>query len=279
MTLISILIGLGIEYYYGKLDHWRNYSWFDRYIAWLEFKCSNYKSWNGPAGVLLSISLPVVILFVVGYLLGLVSVILTYLFTIIVFIYCLGSPINSLMENYLNAMKESDKETSRNIEVQLGVDNHEDVKMVIKQILIKAHDHLFAIIFWFIILGVYGALIYSLAYKLKEKFFGIHGDYGVAVNSLYQILMWPSARLLAIGFALGGSLVHGIEGWTETEGFTLDKSSDVIAMSGLGAIQYQPADDLETNITNLNEIKDLLNRTLIVWLTVLGILTIGGWLT
>jgi AmpE protein len=279
MTLISILIGLGIEFYYGELDHLRNYSWFDRYIAWLEFKCSNYKFWNGPLGVLLSITLPVLALLLVGYVLGLFSVILIYIFAIIVFIYCLGPSINSLLDNYSAALKENDEEWVSRIEALLGVEDHHDMKTVAKRVFVRAHDHIFAIIFWFIVLGIFGALFYSLVYKLKIKFADIHSGYSSAVNSLYKILMWPSARLLAIGFALGGSLVHGIEGWTETEGFTLDTSEDIISGSGLGAIQFQSADDLESSLANLQEVKDLLNRTLIIWLTILGLLTLGGWLT
>ncbi len=119
---------------------------------------------------------------------------------------------------------------------------------------------------------------------MEDKFEDIHGGYADAVRNLHLILMWPSARLQALGFALGGSLVDALEGWRSVDGDTLAASQEVIATSGIWALQHQPelgseyGDERESYINWVKEAQALANRTLIVWLTILGIMTLGGWL-
>lgn len=129
-----------------------------------------------------------------------------------------------------------------------------------------------------------GALLYCLVVRLSEKYEGIHGGYAETVQILHQILMWPSARLQALGFALGGSLVDAIEGWRSVEGESLAVSQEVIATAGIWALQYREEfegeyeDENESYLNWVKEAQALANRTLIVWLTILGVMTIGGWL-
>ena len=118
----------------------------------------------------------------------------------------------------------------------------------------------------------------------KNKFNDIHGGYADAVRDLHCILLWPSARIQALGFALSGSLVDGLDGCRNVSGNTLDCSEELIGTSGLGAIQYEPEsveedDTTESYVDCIQETQALINRTLIVWLTALGIMTLGGWLS
>ena len=135
-------------------------------------------------------------------------------------------------------------------------------------------------IFWFAILGVLGVFLFNLVIRLRERYVDIHGAYPDTVDILYKVLIWPSSRLLALGFALGGSLVDALEGWGKVEGFSLDSSRQVLISSGLGAIQHKQDQFRETteHIEILQQIQALINRSLIIWLTVMGIMTITGWL-
>lgn len=277
MTLISILIGLGLEYYLGTLDQFRNYTWFDRYCAWLELKCSKYDFWSGSLGVLLTLFLPLLMLFLLGMALDAISVILLYIFIICVFVYSLGSSLNILLNNYIDAIENGDESTRQTIELQLTGKVDNDSSSIVGSILVRAHDHVFGVIFWFIVLGMFGAVLFSLVVKLNNRFEEIHGGYGDTIRNLYKILLWPSARLMAIGFALGGSLVHALDGWRQIQGFTLDVSRELIVTSGACSMQFQAKGE-EDDLDCIQETQALLNRSLIVWLTVLGIMTIGGWL-
>ncbi|MFQ5661008.1 MAG: hypothetical protein ACE5GZ_11325 [Gammaproteobacteria bacterium] len=288
MTLLSILIGLALEYFLGALDRIRNFTWFDQYSEWLELRCSHYSIWPGPAGVLLTLAGPLLVLMLIASGLGRISVVITFFLTVFIFVYSLGPELNNLINRYVAALEGDNDTEIREIEERLTCVSPADEEgkvTVIKSILIRAHEHIFGIIFWFIVLGMTGAMLYCLVVRMKYKFNEIHGGYADAIRDLHSLLMWPSARLQALGYALGGSLVDALEGWREVDGYTLDCSEEIIATSGLCAIQFQTSDPdagvegmSNTYIECIREAQALVNRTLIVWLTALGIMTLGGWL-
>ena len=284
MTLISILIGLALEYFAGSLDHLRNFRWFDGYLNWIELKCSRYARWEGPAGVLLTLALPLLALYMAGHILGRINSGLTIVLSIAVFVYGLGSDLNSLVSAYIAASEQDDEENTGKLAARILTEapaGNRSGNRIILSILLRSHDHIFGVLFWYVVLGMIGALLFTLVIRLKDKFGELHGGYAAAVYDLYEILIWPSTRLQALGFALGGSLVDALEGWRNVEGDSFSSSRKVIIASGLGAMQYY--DDITDNdqmseVGWISEAQALVNRTLIVWLTVLGIMTLGGFL-
>ena len=281
MTLICILLAFGLEYYLGNLDQYRKFDWFDRYCVWMELNFSKLSLWNGFLGVLFTLVPPLLILVFIASLLAKLSILIFYLFMVAVFLYNLGPSINHLLNNYISALDEGDESGVTRIESQLLTKDGREEDDLYRAILVRAHDNLFGMIFWFAILGVLGVLLFNLVIRLQERYADIHGDYPDAVDTLYGILIWPSSRLLALGFALGGSLVDALEGWGKVEGFSLDSSRQVLISSGLGAMQHKQDQFRETaeHIEILKQLQALINRSLIIWLTVMGIMTITGWLS
>ncbi len=284
MTLISILIGLAAEYFAGPLDRLRNFSWFDAWIDWLESRCNRFTFWDGAGGVLLTVAVPILLLLLVAWILGKIFIGLVFLLSILVFVYSLGPNLNSLLSHYTDALEGNMQEDIAVIEARLGLSG-ENPGRDLSTMLLRSHDYLFAVIFWYIILGMTGALLYSLVRALQGRYHDIHGAYAEAVRDLERILKWPSARLTAVGFAVAGSLVDSLDGWRNVSGETLHSSDQTISASGLGALQYQEQTDDgddeqagERYIRLTTEVQALINRSLIVWLTVLGLLTIGGFL-
>ncbi len=285
MTLISILVGLGLEYFFGALDRVRNFRWFDAYIAWLEQGSGSRKLWDGPVGVLVTLALPLIALGIVQGVLSDLNVVLGFIFATGVFIYSLGPDLNTLLDRYTEALIRGDENQQADLEESLrveGVTGEEAGERMLRSVLIRSHEHLFGVIFWFLVLGSVGALLYCLTIRLARRFAGIRGGFGDAILNLHRILMWPSIRLESVCLALAGSLVHALESWHHVKGSVLEDSEDIIGAVGLGAIQYQPppADDEEHHAFAdwVQELQALLNRALVVWLTGLGILTLGGWL-
>ena len=288
MTLISILLGLALEYFLGPMDRFRNFQWFDSYLTWLELKSQNYSFWDGAVGVLATIAIPVACLILVDYILAEIFIGLSFILSILIFVYCLGPDLSILLNNYTQALEGNIEEDIAVIEtnLELNSDKNDDKEsLTISSILIRSHEYMFGILFWYIVLGMAGALIFSLALVLNRKYEGVHGGYASSVQDLYKILIWPSSRLLALGFALSGSLVDTLERWRKLEGESLNLSQEIISESGLGALQYDetaPTDDEEAKANYIQCIKEtqaLINRSLIVWLTFLGILTLGGILS
>ena len=289
MNLITVLIALAVETRLGSFDRYRNLSWFVHYCNWLEARLASARLWNGPGGLLLTLFIPLTILGVLVFLAGELNVVLGFLLSFLALVYSFGPALGSLVDSYVDALSAGDDGACREIlemilygEPEEGV-AHRD--RVISSIMFRSHEYLFAVIFWFLLLGAVGALMYCLVVNLAQRYDGADGGYAGAVKDLHNILMWPSSRMLALGFALGGSLVSALESWRTVSGHTLDISRDVVTVSGFGALHYRPAGEEKTDgdnedfVNRLRETTALINRTLIVWLIVLGLMTIAGWIT
>ena len=307
MNLIMVLIALGVELRLGDFDRYRNLAWFERYAYWLESRLAGAGFWNGAGGVLVTLSIPLLLLGVLVYLAGEAHFLLGFILSLLVLIYSFGPALNSLVSRYADALSSDDDGACREILEQIlyGEDaaGGTDPDRVISSIMVRAHEYLFAIVFWFVLLGAVGALMYCLVLNLAHRHENTDNGYAGAIRDLHNILMWPSARLQALGFALGGSLVSALESWRTVSGNTLDISREVIAVSGFGALHYTPAGgvdadagvdtdaeegagaeedagaDKEVFIARIRETLALINRTLIVWLIVLGLMTIAGWIS
>jgi AmpE protein len=288
MILISILLGLALEYFLGSMDRFRNFQWFENYFSWLELKSQRFSLWDGAVGLLITLALPIAALLFVDYHLAEIFIGLSFILSILIFVYCLGPDLSILLSNYTQALEGNIEEDIAVIETGLGL-NSEQAKnketYTISAILIRSHEYIFGILFWYIVLGMAGALLFSLTLVLKRKFDEVHGGYASSVQDLFSILIWPSSRLLAISFAIGGSLVDTLERWRKLEGDTLKLSQEIIAESGLGALQFKendPSNEDEARVNYIQCVKEthaLINRSLIVWLTILGILTLGNILS
>lgn len=132
-------------------------------------------------------------------------------------------------------------------------------------------------------LGPFGAMLYRLVNILKFKYQDVHGSYADSVRHLNHILNWPSIRLFGLGNALAGNMIEAMEAWRVNEDNSLSVNETVLISSGFGALHYRPGtdrqeDDLDRSYW-IRATQGLINRTLIVWLTVLGIMTIAGMLS
>ncbi len=283
MNLITVLLALAVEAYLGGVHKQANLGWFARYHAWLGPRLRRTAFWDGAVGVLITLFIPLLLLGLVMYLLVRAHLLPAFVFALVVLIYSLGRNINSLLNDEMDRLiKPEEAGLPGLLDVLPDGDRpaRHSEEQVLSAVLIRAHEALFAVICWFFLLGPIGALLCCLVRELITQYADIEGGYADAVRDLQALLMWPSARLYALGFALGGSLVHAFEGWHAVSGHTLDVNGKVITKAGLGALQYTPQSEVgnATCIDWLGETQALIKRTLVVWLIVAGIMTIGGWI-
>ncbi len=83
---------------------------------------------------------------------------------------------------------------------------------------------------------------------------------------------------------MSGNLVDAVDAWRETERESFHVNEEVIKASGLGALQYRPGlSSIDDSIENeryywMQSLQGLLNRTLFIWLTVVGLISLAGWI-
>jgi membrane protein required for beta-lactamase induction len=108
-------------------------------------------------------------------------------------------------------------------------------------------------------------------------------DYVRAAQRVHGALAWLPARLLALGYALAGSFEDAVSDWRAyyqhcSEHF-FEVNDAVLASAGGGALRNRAfAAEAETEAQQtMRGALRLINRTLIVWLTAIALLTVFGW--
>jgi len=284
MTLIFILIALGLDFFLGSLERYRNYDWFIVLHYSLEKRLAHYKYWDGTFGLLALLAIPVIGLLLIICLLDQWSSIFEAVFTLLVLIYCLApEALDNRLDEYVTAVEEEDEEnisslTERLVDVDITDDEDTNEAAIIKSSFVIANKQSFAVIFWFLVLGVVGALLYRLVDELSKETNDIRSGFADSTKDLLNILEWPSSRIMIVALALGGNLVDALSGWKQSEKLSFDVNEQVLNDAGVGALQYMPEIDVPGREKSywINELKALINRALIICLAVLGIMTLSG---
>ena len=155
-------------------------------------------------------------------------------------------------------------------------------------ILEQANNRIFAVIFWFIVLGPFGALLYRLASVLpKLKTSHTDMDFFIATRQLLAILDWLPARLTAFSYAVAGSFEDALFGWRSYHESRFDEfsnnASGILICTGTGALRLSSLLDDKFELSGsyqylVEAAMGLVWRSLVVWLALLGLFTFAGWI-
>ncbi len=282
MTLISAILGIIAD---RLLTHLHEYRHYRQFLAWVDAVRSRVSGdgWDGVFGLLL-VLVPVwgATALLQGWLHDLLFGLVGLLFYIAVFVYCLGPRDLAIDVNtYCEVADSTDpglrlRAAGRLIGEEPLADGEAGDRQVARAVLLEANDRLFGVLFWFVVLGPVGAVMYrSVAVLYRER--REANGYGEAVDLLYGILVWIPARLLALGYALAGHFDSAIEGWRAAHRDMprgSEGSFEVLAATGEGALGLA---DEDGDASAVRAAMRLVWRTLTIWLVVLSLLTLAGW--
>lgn len=285
MSFIAILLSIFIELSVKALEDWRRFDWFEQLTDWIQLRMRETSLGAGPVA-LLAVLAPVVLgVWLLTAVLNGVWIVLAFLFSVIILSMSLGphDPMR-VAQDYLHALEANDMVAAKNhAELMLGSEtdeNHVVTAQDVKEMLfIKLVTHILGVFFWFIILGPVGAVLFRANCLLTERYKNSNDGFSDAVRDLHRILLWIPARLTVLGFAVTGSFVHTLESMAHISDFWKMDSEKLLIECGLGAMY--PSDEVEENQPDVNSIHTALaltKRTVIAWLTVLGIMVLIGWL-
>ncbi len=278
MALISIILGLLFDRAFRHLHDLRDLSWFEYYTT----AVTRFVRANGVVQIIAVLIVPVAVIAVIQYLLIDFLWQLPYLvFSVLVFAYCLGPAcLSSDIEFYLDARRLGDDDEALHYagvltERAASTSPDQQTSDVTRAILHVANERIFAVIFWFVILGPAGAVLYRLTTGLGKQ--EGTGDSLNAVATLFQaVLTWVPARMLAMGYALTGHFDGALQAYRNRpyESDLALENYDVLVNTGLGALRDQEATD---EISSIMSARNLVMRSILIWIAVLALLTLGGW--
>lgn len=286
MTIISILIAFTLCHFMRELRHLRRFEWVSSFTHFCNEKLKFLPGWSGPTGFLIMLGLPLVAAYLInGLLFSMLGQIGTFLFAVVVLIYTFGPrDLDIDVREVIGA--ENEEEQREALETLLGEpipENPDDCQAIaINTVFSKALKRWFGVIFWFAVLGIYGALLYRLATWLRRDDDELYDDQKDLIERLCAIMDWPVAQLLTLSLAIATDFDSVYRAWKKyhderghslfdgTNDFMLT-SARTIVMSGHAANDGY-ADQLGGPMASIKLSMDLVWRSLGVWATVLAIL-------
>ncbi|MEO7601061.1 MAG: regulatory signaling modulator protein AmpE [Gammaproteobacteria bacterium] len=295
MILIAILISLGVEKFFIQIQDFRRFDWFIDLARRLRTGLG--RSGNGAIGVLLVVGLPVLGVGLVYYLLDELFTPLGFLFAVFVLIFSLGPRnLDEQVQAYIHAREAGDNDAVQRSATGIL---HEDIpgaafqlsRAVLESILVQANERVFAVLFWFALLGPVGALLYRLSSALKTHTVNerASSEFARAATRLHAVLDWLPARLVGLGYAISGSFVDAIANWRSCAGKWVDNweasNVGVLLATGIGAlkldIEYNrellTEFDVPSEIAHIKSAQALVWRTLVAWIVIIALMTLAGW--
>ena len=277
------------------LDHQelRQGNWLEGYSRWLARQSLPEWSRSGLVGLILALLPPLLIVALLqqlfdGSLFGLLSL----LFAAAVLLFCLGPvDLDTQVNDYIHAVEAEDEVRQEEIARELIEDEPPPSEPALSQavseaILFQANQRLFGVLFWFVLLGPLGALLYRMTTQLpRSEQANRDMDYFLNAKQLETILNWLPARMTAICYAIAGSFEDALYGWRNyqerREDEFADSNSGILICTGGGAMRLttlmgEHSEELHDYSHLPQSAMALVWRSLVVWLVIAGVLTLTG---
>lgn len=237
MSFIVILIALLIERYFDW-SHLRQWSW---YTA-LERQVTQRLTGASPYVLLAAVLVPPILL----------VMLLQYVFSDLIFgfpwfvaslmivLYCFGpknlwadayASINSVTSQPADKASETLRSTF-NLNTANPLESIQ--QQLISQMIISANSRVFAIVFWYFIFGLPGALLYRLS-AVSAQYSGVPAISATALK-VQESLDWVSVRVLTFIFAIAGNFTRVLTCWRQRLSMGLDGNNLLITECGFAAI-------------------------------------------
>lgn len=115
-------------------------------------------------------------------------------------------------------------------------------RAAVESVLENGNDALFGAIFWFVLLGAPGVVLFRLGNTL-DAMWGYRTEryhaFGWAAARLDDVLGWLPARLTALSYLLVGDTLRGWRCWQRQGGLTDSPNAGVVMAGGAGALGLQ----------------------------------------
>jgi len=307
MHLIALLIGLVIERFATRFFHWRRMRWLEGMIDRGFRQAERLGNWPAIIPVIVLVVLLVLPVFAIMFSLGETLQGFTYLIlAVFVLLFSIGpKDIGEEVDDYCIALESEDEEQIQNaakaiIEGDVPTDARERITRVEEAVCVQANNRLFAVVFWFVVLGAVMSYIGPLAawtYRVTDLirrravFNAARNDESNgrcerlrdAAELVHGLLAWVPARLTALGYVTAGHAVDAIAALrapTEDRDMSLSEHSEhLLARVGVAALALQDRADetiTERGIRGARAANQLVFRLLLFFAVIIAAMTLYG---
>lgn len=290
-TLVAVIAALVLGHLAPALmAAVRDWRWYGRWMQWLQGP-------SGPEGAgrygLVLPLLPWVLLVALlqwaldDRLYGLPSL----LFGVLVLAVCWGPrDLDRDVEAVIDAEDAADRERAISHLQAAGGSLREDAPSLVEATIIDALRRWFAPLFWFLLLGPFAVVLYRL---LAQSVQGAQSaQAGEASREgggwLLAVLEWPVAQLMALAMALVGNFDTVSSAWRQAEGNRWTLSLAFLGKAARASVGAELVDEAEEarlsgqmapdeRYPELRDAMSMVWRMLLLWMALLALLVIAGW--
>ena len=307
MSLLSLVAALLLEQWRPLADRRYLFSPVARYATFLERQFNAGEARQGATAWLLAVLPPVLgAWFVYAAVYG-ASPLLALLVNVAALYLTMGFRQRSHYFTGIHlALKENDLAKARDVLSSWrgadcsNLDREAVTRLAIEEALAASHRHVFAVVFWFLLLpGPAGAILYRLAMFLDRRWSSSAVPelerFGRFARRAFAALDWLPVRFTAAAFAVVGNFEDAVYCWRTQAATWPDPALGIVLASGAGAIGVKlgmsiveggevldrpelglgdPADT-----AHLDSTVGLVWRALVMWLLLLALIALAGAVT
>lgn len=300
ITLIAVIVALALGHVAPSLAaSVRDYGWFGRWLQWLDGRMQSGDGfWRSRHGIVLALLPPVlaVALFQLALdapLLGLAGLV----FAIAVLFYCWGPRDLDLdVEAIMQAGDPAARREAAAALWPIGGMVSLDGPSLVAAVFVNAKRRWFGVLFWFLLLGPSGAMLYRLTVLAADDAMATQLPAGTRAGArwLAGLLDWPVAQLMTLALALVGNFDSVVGAWKDRGGGSFRLDADFLSAAARASVKSELADEamdyveegvddsgaLVQQMGELPELRDAMSlawRVLLVWLAVLALFVLAGF--
>lgn len=269
MTILIVLIGLLLSHYFTALGRWRDFGW----LLWPTRQLRSrfpQQHWLTLAAVIATaVAAAWLATAVATLLLGKLG---GALLALAAFIYTLGP--RDLDRDVKLLLDEPEHADGREAAQALGVNDDASAASSGAAVVQAARTRWFAILFWFTLLGIPGALLYRLCQKAMqtEGLSDMERDW---LARLRWVLEWPVLALMTVALGLVTDLDRVVQAWKH---YHRDRAWWIFSPRLIDEVMASVLVDAQSRQAGLIRGHQLAWRMLVLWLVVLSLMLIAGWI-
>ncbi len=261
MSLISLIAALLLEQWRPLADRRSLLTPLSRYVMYLERQFNAGESHHGVIAWSLVIIPAVMCIWLIYWLANHVSPLAALVLNVLTLYVTMGfRQFSHYFTAIQLALKDDDLPRARQLLAEWRGHNcgnlgrEEIIRLSIEGALTASHRHVFAVIFWFVLLpGPSGAVLYRLA-SFLDKAWGSSafgnvelGRFGKFAHTAFEFLDWLPVRITAAAFAVVGDFEDAVYCWRTQAAKWNDRALGIVLATGAGALGVRLGMPLEMN--------------------------------
>lgn len=300
MIFFSLLAVLALEHYRPLRQPLPHFQYFADYAAMLHHKLDGGEHAHGVLAWSVAVLPFVLAVWLIQAWLGGIGFLLELAWSIAVLYFTMGLKyFSGIAEKISGSLRAGDLDAARHELQEWHGGNtatfgpHEVSSVTIEKLLSHSHRQTFGVLFWFILLGPAGAVLYRLSSILSMRWRESSSDFASPAIKIFHALNWVPQRVTALTYAVAGDFEDAMYCWRTQFNAWPDAEEGIVMAVGAGAMgvrlgvpvhvgghlqeRWEVGLGEEPDADQIDSASSMIWRGLIVWLVIGFLLMVAGW--